>query len=185
MEVDKLKLQRPDYHPNIQYLAKAQDRCNLTIQVRNSKPDISNSSMEEDILQVTINNFWKKTKINRMQLMSQVIKAAYKSKRIWTCDQVPLRPELITKIIRAHIMEVRTRWVVAKRKFLAQRIIHILHTRDLGQLQNNSNRVIVMSGLSTREWWELIKCKLPCILQELVVDLTFKLIKIRDLVRVK
>ena len=173
------KLQLPDCHRST--LSPTVVRCKAktshTTQVRNNKLDISSSWMEEDSLQVTTSNFWKRIKINRSQLMSQVTRAAYKSKRIWICVEAPKRPELIAKIIRVHITPARINQTVWRK----WRVVHILRIIDLGQLQSSSSKVIVTLDLSTLEWWALIKCQLPTsIHQELEVALTFKLIKTRD-----
>jgi len=178
--VAQWKPQLPDYHPSILWpMAKCKAKTSLIILVRNNKLGISNNWMAEGSLQVTISNYWKKIKINHSLLMSPVIKAAFKSKRIWTCVEAPLRPELIAKIIRVHIMRARINQLV-KRKFQVQPI-HTLRIVDLGQLQSNNSKVIVTLGPSTLEWWEVTKCQiLQSIHQELEADHTFKLIKIRD-----
>ena len=158
-------------------MVKSKAKISLTTLVRNNKLGISNNWMVEDSLQVTISSYWKKIKINHSRLMFPVIKAAYKSKRIWTCVEAPLRPELIAKIIRVHIMLVRINQRV-KRKL---QLIHTLRIVDLGQLQSSNSKVIVTLGPSTLEWWEVTKCQiLQSMHQELEADHTFKLIKIRD-----
>ena len=150
--VDQLKPQLPDYHLSILWpMVKSKAKISLTTLVRNNKLGISNNWMAEDSLQVTISSYWKKIKINHSRLMSPVIKAAYKSKRIWTCVEAPLRPELIAKIIRVLIMQPRIKWAAVKRKLPLQPI-HILRIVDLGQLQSSNSKVIVTLGPSTLEW---------------------------------
>lgn len=146
-------------------------RCNHIIQVRSSNRGINNNLMEEAIHLATTNSSWKRTKTKiSLGQTSQVTKAAYRNKRICPCGQVLLSKELIAK---TRVL-TRIKPVVVRRRLLP---ILIQHTIGLGQLQSNNSKVIVMWGLSTQEWWQLIKCKVKCILLEPAVALIFKSIK--------